>query len=139
MVCDWAGCTLDSGDGNPDPGPYWGWTCPEGGTPLDASAPIDYVASGSCGAGGAFMLSLDGCEMSGSWSALGLSNVQTVQFTSSPGQGGWTVTGIAGAADGGAVWTCTAKRAAAGDLTFTCSDATSATACQSTLEPTSGS
>jgi hypothetical protein len=137
-----AGCTLDSGAGNPDPGLYWGWVCPEGGTPLDASAPIDYVASGTCGAGGPFALSVDGCEMFGSWSALGLSNVATVQYTSSPGLGGWSVTATGdvadgGAADGGGVtWNCTASPAANGALTFTCSDATtSATTCQSNLTP----
>jgi hypothetical protein len=151
-----AGCTLDSGDGNPDPGQYWVWSCPEGGTPLDASTPIDYVASGTCGAGGPFSLSVDGCEMFGSWSVLGLSNVQTVQYASSPGLGGWSISatgtgvteagvveaGIAdgGASDGGASWTCTARAAKAGDLTFTCSNATtSATTCRSTLTPVSGS
>jgi hypothetical protein len=131
-----AGCTLDGGTGTPDPGLYWDWVCPEGGAPLDASAPIDYVASGSCGAGGPFTLRVDGCEMLGSWSALGLSNVQTAQFASTPGRGGWAVTATSGVADGGAPWRCTAKPANAGDLTFTCSDVTtSATTCQSTLAP----
>jgi hypothetical protein len=130
------GCHLDDGTGAPDPGQYWGWVCPEGGTPLDASAPIDYVASGSCGAGGAFTLSVDGCEMFGSWSALGLSDVQTTRSASSPGLGGWSVTATGGDADGGTSWACTATAASGGDLTFTCSDAaTSATLCQSTLTP----
>ena len=135
-------CTLDNDTGSPDPGMYWGWVCPDGGgTPVDASAPIDYVASGSCGKGGTITLSVDGCEIVGNWSALGLSNVKTFQFTRSPGRGGWTVTATGGAADGGMPdagtrdsWSCTAKPAAAGDLTFTCTDvATSATTCQSTL------
>jgi hypothetical protein len=134
-----AGCTLDNGTGTPDPGLYWRWECPEGGTPLDASAPIDYVASGSCGMGGPFVLSVDGCEIFGSWSALGLSNVQTVQYTSSPGLGGWIVTATEGSADGGASWVCTANPAAAGALTFACSDATdaatSSVTCQSALTP----
>jgi hypothetical protein len=145
-----AGCTLDSGDGNPDPGLYWVWACPEGGAPLDASAPIDYMASGSCGAGGPFTLSVDGCEMMGTWSALGLSNVQTVKVASSPGLGGWSVTatgdvvdaGLAdgSVADGGASsWTCTAEPTKGGELTFRCLDATtSATTCESTLKPVSG-
>jgi hypothetical protein len=136
-----AGCRLDDGTGAPDPGQYWDWVCPEGGTPLDASAPIDYVASGSCGAGGAFTLSVDGCEMFGSWSALGLSNVQTVQYTSSPGLGGWSVSATGGDADGGAAdggtsWTCAATAASGGDLMITCSEPTSSTPlCQSTLTP----
>lgn len=131
-----AGCHLDDGTGAPDPGLYWGWTCPDGGAPLDASAPIDYVASGSCGAGGPFTLSVDGCEMFGSWSVLGLSNVQTTRYASSPGLGGWAVTATAGAGDGGATWNCTATSGVAGDLTFTCSSATtSVTTCQSMLTP----
>jgi hypothetical protein len=139
-VAGWAGCTLDNGTGNPDPGQYWGWVCPEGGPPLDASTPVEYMASGTCGAGGPFELSVDGCEMLGSWSALGLSNVQTVQYTSTPGRGGWTVTATGGLADGGASWRCVAKPAGAGNLTFTCSYATTATTiCQSTLAPTNGS
>jgi len=116
---------------------------------------MDYVATGTCGAGGPFSLSVDGCEMFGTWSALGLSNVQTVQYTSSPGLGGWSVNatgsvgdagipegGVADASvvDGGTSWTCTAKAAKVGDLTLTCSGATSsATTCQSTLKPVTGS
>jgi hypothetical protein len=142
-----AGCNLDNDTGTPDPGQYWGWVCPDGGgTPIEASAPIHYVASGTCGKGGSFSVSVDGCKMFGSWSALGLSNVETVQFTGSPGLGEWTVTATGGVADGGAPdagkgpsWSCTAKRAAAGDLTFTCHDTTtSATTCESTLTPMSG-
>jgi hypothetical protein len=132
-----AGCTLDNDTGTPDPGLYWQWVCPDGGgTPVDASAPIDYVATGTCGPGGPFTVSVDGCEMSGSWSALGLSHVETVTYASSPGLGGWTVTGTGGVADGGASWDCTAKRAGAGVLTFACFDASrSSTICQSTLTP----
>jgi hypothetical protein len=145
-----SGCTLYN-DTSPDPGLYWAWVCPDGpdgSLPVEASAPIHYVASGSCGKGGPFTVNVDGCEMAGSWSALGLSNVQTVQFASSPSLGGWTITATAAvAADGGAPdagkgasWKCTAKPASNGDLTFTCSDATtSATTCQSTLTPASGS
>jgi hypothetical protein len=137
MLVGWAGCTLDDGTGTPDPGQYWGWVCPEGGTPLDASTPIDYVASGTCGAGGPFTLGVDGCEMSGSWSALGLSSVETRQISSTPGLGGWTITATGGE-DGGASWTCTAEATAQGALTFTCSDAsTAAITCQSTLTPVS--
>jgi hypothetical protein len=144
-----AACNLNNDTGAPDPGMYWGWVCPDGGgTPIEASAPIHYVASGTCGKGGSFSVSVDGCDMFGSWSALGLSNVETVQFASSPGLGGWavTATGGGGVTDGGArdagngaSWRCTAKAATAGDLTFTCSDATtSATTCQSTLAPSEG-
>jgi hypothetical protein len=138
-------CTMYDGTGSPNPGLYWGWVCPDGDAPLDASAPIAYVASGSCGEGGPFTLSVDGCEMFGSWSALGLSNVETTQYASSPALGGWSVTATTGGADGGvsdggaASSTCTAHPAAGGDLTFTCSAAaTSATTCQSTLTPVSG-
>jgi hypothetical protein len=136
-----AACNIDNGTGNPDPGLYWGWVCDGGGTPLDASTPLDYVASGSCGKGGPFTLSVDGCDMFGSWSALGLSNVTTATYTGSPGLGGWTVT--ADAADGGASWNCTAAAGAGGALTFTCSSeatdaAPSAVTCQSNLTPVSG-
>jgi hypothetical protein len=133
-----SGCTLDDGTGNPDPGLYWKWECPEGGTPLDASAPIDYLASGSCGTGGPFTLSVDGCEMLCTRSALGLSNVVTVTYTSSPGAGGWSVAGTGGLADAGASWSCTANAAAGADLMFVCSNATTTT-CRSTLAPVNAS
>lgn len=138
-----AACHIDDGTGNPDPGLYWGWVCDGGGTPLDASTPVEYVAIGTCGAGGLFTLSVDGCEMIGTWSAVGLSNVQTSQYTSSPGLGGWSVTAMEGAEDGGASWNCTATPSAGGALTFTCSSeagdaASSVVGCQSTLSPLSG-
>ena len=137
-----AACNLNNDTGAPDPGMYWGWVCPDGGgTPVDASTSISYVASGSCGKGGRFALSVDGCVILGSWSALGLSNVQTVQYTSSPGLGGWSVSATGGDADGGAAdggtsWTCAATAASGGDLMITCSEPTSSTPlCQSTLTP----
>jgi hypothetical protein len=129
-------CTLDNDMGSADPGLYWGWVCADGGTPIPASTPIDYIASGSCGAGGPFMVNVDGCEMFGTWSTLGLSDVESARTTSSPGLGGWSISGTAGVPDGGASWKCSATPAASGDLTFACSDATtSATTCQSTLTP----
>jgi len=132
-------CNIDSGTGSPDPGLYWGWVCDGGGTPLDASASLNYVASGSCGNGGPFTLSVDGCEMFGSWSALGLSNVHTTQTSMSPGLGGWSIT-ASGAADGGTLWSCAAKPAVSGDLLFTCYEAvTSAVTCQSMLTTADGS
>ena len=116
---------LDSGIGAADPGLYWTWGCPEGGMPLDASSPVEYLASGSCGPGGPFSLSVDGCEMSGTWSALGLSNVQTDQYTATPGDGGWIVTATpetedGGTPDGGLTWTCAATAAASAELIVTC-------------------
>jgi len=50
----------------------------DGGTVRPSSQPfaavdaINYTASGTCGAGGAFALSVDGCEMFGNFDALGL-------------------------------------------------------------------
>jgi hypothetical protein len=138
-------CTLGSDSGTPDPGMYWGWACPDsGGVPVDASAPLDYVATGSCGAGGPFAVSVNGCEMFGTWAALGLSDVTTTQYVGSPGLGGWMVAATEDVLDGGgpdagqgSSLRCTAAQASgAGDLTFTCSDATtSATICRSTLTP----
>ena len=127
-----------------DAGQWWPWVCPDGASPSRASAPLDYTASGTCGGGGAFTLSVDGCEMFGTWSVLDLSDVQTLQPTSTPGLGGWSVSATPSAADGGApagdggakLWTCEATPTADGRLTFTCSDASStATTCQSTLTP----
>jgi hypothetical protein len=136
-----SGCTLDDDSGNPDPGLYWKFVCPNdastpdaNNTPAPASAPIDYVASGSCGPGGAFTLAVDGCEMFGDWAVLGVSNVETATYASSPGLGGWTITATA---TSGASWVCTATATSANVLTFTCSDATtSTTTCRSTLTPT---
>jgi len=132
--------------GVPDAGQWWPWVCPDGAYPIAASTPVDYTASGFCGDGGAFALSVNGCEMVGTWSVLGLSDVQTLQPTSTPNLGGWIVSATPSAADGGAsagdggpeTWNCEATPTADGVLTFTCSDAlSSATTCQSTLTPVS--
>ena len=129
-------------NGVADAGQWWPWVCPDGASPSPASAPLDYTASGSCGDGGAFTLSVDGCEILGTWSALGLSDVQTVQPTSTPSLGGWIVSATPTAADGGAPvgdggaqpWTCQATPTADGALRFACSDPiSSATTCESTL------
>jgi hypothetical protein len=133
--------------GVPDAGQWWPWACPDGASPSPASTPLDYTASGSCGNGGPFALSVDGCEMFGNWSTLGLSDVQTLQPTSTPSLGGWIVSGTPSAADGGLalgdggveLWNCEATQATGGALAFTCSDAISlATTCQSSLTPVSG-
>ncbi len=127
-----------------DAGQWWPWACPDGDNPSPASAPLDYTASGSCGDGGAFTLSVNGCEIFGTWSVLGLSDVQTLQPTSTPSLGGWIVSATPSAADAGVTvgdggtepWSCEATPSADGGLTFTCSDAiSSATICQSTLTP----
>ena len=136
------GCALYDDSGTPDPGLYWGWVCPDGGAPVDASAPIDYLASGSCGGGGPFTVSVDGCEMSGSWSALGLSDVATTRYAASPSLGGWVVSGTEGAegeAGAGVSVTCTASVVQTGGLTFTCTSGTSTVTCQSNFTPPSGS
>jgi len=133
-------------NGVADAGQWWPWVCPDGDNPSPASTPLDYTASGSCGDGGAFTLSVNGCEIFGTWSVLGLSDVQTLQPTSTPNLGGWIVSGTASAADGGVSvgdggaepWNCEATPTADGGLAFTCSDAiSSATTCQSTLIPVS--
>ena len=133
-------------NGIADAGQWWPWVCPDGAYPIATSTPLDYTASGSCGDGGAFMLSVSGCEMLGTWSALGLSEVQTLQPTSTPNLGGWIVSASPSAADGGVsvgdggpeTWNCEATPGTDGVLTFTCSDAVSlATTCQSTLTPVS--
>jgi hypothetical protein len=133
--------------GVPDAGQWWPWVCADGIYPIAPSAPLDYTATGSCGDGGPFALSVNGCEMVGPWFVLGLSGVQTLQPTSTPNLGGWSVTGTPSAADGGVTetdggpvtWNCVATPTGAdGALAFTCSDATSAaTTCQSTLTPVS--
>jgi hypothetical protein len=131
-------------NGIADAGQWWPWVCPDGDNPSQASTPFDYTAAGSCGDGGAFTLSVNGCEIFGTWSILGLSEVQTLQPTSTPNLGGWIVSATPSAADGGASvgdggaepWNCAATPTADGGLTFTCSDAiSSATTCQSTLTP----
>jgi hypothetical protein len=130
-------------DGVADAGQWWPFVCPDGDHPSPASAAFDYTASGTCGPGGPFTLSVDGCEMFGDWPALGLSDVQTTQSTSTPNLGGWILTAAAppdGGVDGGDSWNCAANLAADGGLAFSCSDAvTSATTCQSTLTPAGGS
>jgi hypothetical protein len=150
------GCAFADDTGAPDPGLYWAWVCPDGGTPVDASAPVDFIAAGSCGKGGPFAVSVNGCEMFGSWSALGLSDVQTAAYVGSPARGGWVVRAAPALGDGGAAlggfdaavlgdggaapWTCAATLVQTGGLTFTCSDVTtSMTTCESTLTPASGS
>ncbi len=131
-------------NGVADAGPWWPWACPDGDNPSPASTPLDYTASGSCGEGGAFTLSVNGCEMFGTWSVLGLSGVQTLQPTETPSLGGWIVSATPSAADGGVsvgdggaeTWNCEATPTADSGLTFTCSDVvSSATTCQSTLTP----
>jgi hypothetical protein len=135
-------------NGVADAGQWWPWVCADGAYPIAASTPLDYTASGSCGDGGAFTLSVNGCEMVGPWSVLGLSDVQTLQPTSTPSLGGWIISATPLAPDGGVsvgdggteTWNCVATPALApdGGLTFTCSDATSsATTCQSILAPVS--
>ncbi len=125
-------------DGVADAGQWWPFVCPDGIYPIPASTPTSYAATGSCGDGGPFTLSVDGCEIFGSWSALGLSNVQTTQPTSTPNLGGWIVTATEetgdGGVDGGAALTCEATLASVGVLTFSCSAGTPpTTTCQSTL------
>jgi hypothetical protein len=132
-----AGCTLYNDTGS-DPGQYWQFVCPDSpgsdGMPVPASVPISYVASGTCGSGGAFSLGVDGCDMVGDWSVLGLSDVETTAYTSSPGLGEWSVTAIG---SDGMAWSCAATASGVSDLTFTCVfAATEAAACQSTLAPT---
>jgi hypothetical protein len=131
-------------DGVADAGQWWPWVCPDGDNPSPPSTPLDYTASGLCGEGGAFTLSVNGCVIIGTWAVLGLSDVQTLQPTSTPNLGGWVVSGTPSTADGGVfvgdggavTWNCEATPASDGGLTFTCSDATSlATTCQSSLTP----
>jgi hypothetical protein len=150
---------LSANDGVADAGQWWPWACalPDGtfSNPSPPSTPQPYVATGSCGPGGPFTLSVDGCEMFADWSVLGLSNVQTTQPTSTPNLGGWILTATEGAPgdgdggpgegggdggaddgglDGGETLTCTATFASAGILTFSCSAGTPpVTTCQSTL------
>jgi hypothetical protein len=129
-----------------DAGQWWPWACPDGANPSPPSAPLDYTAAGTCGDGGALTLSVNGCEIFGTWSVLGLSDVQTLQPTRTPNLGGWIVSATPSAADGGVslgdggveTWNCEATPAADGGLTFTCADAVSlATTCLSTLIPVS--
>jgi hypothetical protein len=134
---------LSASDGVADAGQWWPFVCPDGIYPIPASTPQPYLATGSCGDGGPFTLSVYGCEMFADWSVLGLSDVQTTQPTSTPNLGGWIVSATGaggGGADAGEAWSCEAISNAAEVLTFTCSaGAPPATACQSTLTPVSGS
>jgi hypothetical protein len=138
---------VDSSTGVWDAGQWWPWACalPDGTltNPAPQSTPINYTAAGTCGDGGAFALSVDGCEMFGNWDALGLSDVSTTIPTSIPQAGGWEVVGTGGfdVGDGGTGWTCDATATdSSGDLTLTCTAGTpSATACESTLTLVSGS
>jgi len=121
-----------------DAGQWWPWACalPNGtlSNPSPPSTPINYTAAGSCGAGGAFALSVDGCEMFGNWDALGLADVSTTIPSSIPQAGGWEIE-----ADAGAVWTCDATATdSSGDLTLTCT-ADAGAGCESTLKIMGGS
>ena len=136
---------VDSNDGVWDAGQWWPWACalPDGTftNPSPASTPIDYTATGTCGDGGAFALSVDGCEMFGNWDALGLADVSTNIPSSIPQAGGWEIAATGGfeVGDGGTAWTCDATATdSAGDLTLTCTGG-NATACESTLTVVSGS
>ena len=114
-------------------GQWWGWSCPNGSNPSPATTPLAYTAAGACGAGGAFSLSVDGCEMLGNWDALGLSDVTTNAATSIPAAGGWEVLGTGTA---GAQWTCTAATDSSKVITLTCTAGDpAATVCVSTLTP----
>lgn len=133
-----------SASGVADAGQWWPWVCPDGIYPIPASIPQDYTATGSCGPGGPFTLSVDGCVMFGSWSVLGLSDVETTQPTSSPNLGGWILSATGTVGDGGVDLgdggSCTATPGATtGVLTFTCSvGAPPKSACRSTLTPVGG-
>ncbi len=131
-------------DGVADAGQWWPFVCPDGLYPIPASTPRSYLAAGSCGAGGPFALSVDGCEMFGNWSVLGLSDVQTLQPSSTPGLGAWSVLAEGafedGGVDAGEPWTCDTAPVADGGLSFTCSTGTPPeTTCESTLTPVFGS
>jgi hypothetical protein len=137
---------VDSNDGVWDAGQWWPWACAlDGGNgatiltnPSLQSTPINYTASGSCGAGGAFALSVNGCEMFGNWDALGLSDVSTTIPSSIPQAGGWEIEADAGViGDAGIVWTCDATATdSSGDLTLTCREGDAG--CESTLKMVSG-
>ncbi len=150
-----AGCGFGLYDGSSDPrvtsansgvadsGQWWPFACVTGSPPtVPASTPISYTTSGSCGTGGQFALSVDGCLMVGDWTVLGLTDVSTNIPSSIPQAGGWEVAGTGGSevGDGGTQWTCDSAPDSSGVLTFTCSAGEPAVmACQSTLTPVSGS
>jgi hypothetical protein len=125
-----------------DSGQWWPFTCVTGSAPtVPATTPINYATSGSCGDGGPFALSIDGCVMVGDWTVLGLTDVTTTIPSSIPAAGGWEVAGTGGfdVGDGGMQWTCDSSSDASGVLTFTCTAGEPAVqACQSTLTPVSG-
>jgi hypothetical protein len=128
-------------DGVADAGQWWPWICPDGSDPAEPSVPLSYSASGTCGDGGAFALGVDGCEMVGTWTALGLTDVTTHVSSSIPSAGGWEVVGTGGfdVGDGGTQWTCEAAELSSGALAFTCTAGIPATsACESTLTPVGG-
>ncbi len=135
---------VSANDGVWDAGQWWPWACalPDGTltNPAPQSAPLNYTATGTCGSGGAFALSVDGCEMFGNWDALGFSAVSTNIPSSIPKAGGWEVEADAGFDEdaGLSVWTCDATATdSSGDLTFTCTDGDAG--CESTLKIASGS
>ena len=133
---------VDSNDGVWDAGQWWPWACqlPDGTltNPSPQSTPINYTATGTCGAG-AFALSVDGCEMFGNWDALGLSDVSTTIPSSIPGAGGWEVVADAGYDPdaGTSLVTCDAVATdSSEDLTFTCTEGDGG--CESTLKMVTG-
>jgi hypothetical protein len=136
---------VSANDGVWDSGQWWPWACqlPDHTltNPSPQSTPINYSATGSCGAGGAVAVSVDGCVMFGNWDALGLSDVSTTIPSSIPQAGGWELESDAGIiGDAGVLWICDATATdSSGDLTFTCTansadpDVGTTTACTSTL------
>jgi hypothetical protein len=135
---------VSSSTGIWDAGQWWPWACklPNGTltNPSPPSTPVNYTATGSCGGGGAFALSVDGCELFGNWDALGFSAVSTNIPSSIPQAGGWEIEADAGFDEdaGLSVWTCDATATdSSGDLTFTCTDGDAG--CASTLTVASGS
>ena len=131
--------SMYSASGVADAGQWWPWVCPDGANPIPQSTPLNYTATGSCGAGGPFQLSVDGCEMLGNFDALGFPDFSTNIPSSIPQAGGWEIEADAGGVgDAGFVWICDATATdAAGDLTFTCTDGDAG--CESTLKIVSGS
>ena len=124
-------------DGVWDAGQWWPWACPNGANPAPASPTLNYTATGTCGGGGPFGLSVDGCELFGDWGILGLADVSTTLPSSIPQAGGWEVvgTGDFAVSDGGMSWSCAATAIdASGDLALTCTAGVPpVTACESSL------
>ena len=126
-----------SNSGVADAGMWWPWACTDGTHPSPQSAVFSYVATGSCGAGGAISLSADGCLILANFDALGLSDVNTDTHSSTPNLGGWVVDGTS-SADAATALTCQASvpASANGAITFTCSAGMPPEAtCTSTLTP----